>query len=169
MEQFSPLLPGNYQESSYPVALYNWYAENPSDQPVTVSLLFSWTNMVGWFRDRSSGFGSALSNQDKNRYISESMGDGKMQGIVFDRLRTGAVRDEWDGQFAIATNAEPGMEVTHMATFYPEGTGDEVWKPFSTRDVNRRSAVRFVGRGEHPDSELLCKPDVRSIARQVDS
>ena len=150
VEQFSPLLPGNYQESSYPVALYNWYAENPSDQPVTVSLLFSWTNMVGWFRDRSSGFGSALSNQDKNRYISESMGDGKMQGIVFDRLRTGAVRDEWDGQFAIATNAEPGMELTHMATFYPEGTGDEVWKPFSTD-------------GRLPDSN----PDVASSGEQV--
>ena len=150
VEQFSPLLPGNYQESSYPVALYNWYAENPSDQPVTVSLLFSWTNMVGWFRDPSSGFGSALSNQDKNRYVSENMGDEKMQGIVFDRLRTGAVREEWDGQFAIATKAEPGMEVTYMATFYPQGTGDEVWKPFSTD-------------GRLPDSN----PDVASSGEQV--
>ena len=51
VEQFSPILPNNYKETSYPVALYNWYAENPSSKPVTVSLLFSWTNMVGWFRD----------------------------------------------------------------------------------------------------------------------
>jgi non-lysosomal glucosylceramidase len=131
VEQFSPLLPDNYQESSYPVALYNWYAENPSDKPVTVSLLFSWTNMVGWFRDPSSGFNSALSNQDTNRYVSENIHGGSMQGIVFDRLRTGAVRDEWDGQFTIAAKAGPGVEVTYMATFYPQGTGDEVWKPFA--------------------------------------
>ena len=54
IEQFSPVLPNNYKETSYPVAVYNWYAENPSSKPVTVSLLFSWTNMVGWFRDTTS-------------------------------------------------------------------------------------------------------------------
>src|SRR5215470_4949519 len=136
VEQFSPLLPDNYKESSYPVALYNWYAENPSDKQVTVSVLFSWTNMVGWFRDFSSGFGSALSNQNRNRYVSEELSSNpsgdSMQGIVFDRLRTGAVRDEWDGQFAIATKGGPGFEVTYLTTYYPLGMGEEVWKPFST-------------------------------------
>jgi non-lysosomal glucosylceramidase len=132
VEQFSPILPDNYQESSYPVALYNWYAENPSETKVTVSLLFTWTNMVGWFRDRSSGFESALSNQDRNRYVSEETDGGMVQGIVFDRLRIGAVRDDWDGQFAIATKSGPGLEVTYLNTFYPQAMGDEVWTPFST-------------------------------------
>lgn len=150
VEQFSPLLPDNYKESSYPVALYNWYAENPSDKPVTVSLLFSWTNMIGWFRDTSSGFGAALSNQDKNRYVSEEMGDGTMQGIVFDRLRTGAVREEWDGQFAIAAKSSPGVEISYLTTFNPQGTGDEVWKPFSED-------------GQLPDAS----PDVASSGEQV--
>jgi len=135
VEQFSPLLPNNYKESSYPVALFNWYAENPSDKRITVSLLFSWTNMVGWFRDRTSGFSTALSNQDKNRYVSEDLnsGDGDtLRGIVFDRIRTGAVRDEWDGQFAIATKDATGSEVTYLTTYLPQGTGEEIWKPFST-------------------------------------
>lgn len=132
VEQFSPVLPDNYRESSYPVALFNWYAENPSDKPVTVSILFSWTNMVGWFRDTSSGFGAALSNQDKNRFTSEAMSGGTMEGIVFDRLREGAVREEWDGQFAIAAKSSPGVEVSYLTAFDPHGTGDEVWKPFST-------------------------------------
>ena len=39
LEQFSPVLPDNYRESSYPVAVYRWHAENPTDQPVTVSVL----------------------------------------------------------------------------------------------------------------------------------
>jgi non-lysosomal glucosylceramidase len=66
VEQFSPVLPNNYKETSYPVAIYNWYAENPSSKPVTVSLLFSWTNMVGWFRDTTSNFHAVLNNQNKN-------------------------------------------------------------------------------------------------------
>src|ERR1035438_6615591 len=37
VEQFSPILPENYKETSYPVAVYRWTAENPSDKPVTVS------------------------------------------------------------------------------------------------------------------------------------
>lgn len=47
LEQFSPVLPNNYRESSYPLAVYRWHAENPTKHVVTVSVLLSWTNMVG--------------------------------------------------------------------------------------------------------------------------
>ena len=50
VEQFSPILPDNYRESSYPVAVYRWRADNPTNRTVTVSVLLSWTNMGGWFR-----------------------------------------------------------------------------------------------------------------------
>ena len=68
LEQFSPVLPDNYKESSYPVAVYNWYASNPSDKPVTVSIMFSWTNMIGWFRDQTRGFSGALNELDSNSF-----------------------------------------------------------------------------------------------------
>jgi non-lysosomal glucosylceramidase len=132
LEQFSPILPNNYKESSYPVAVYNWYAENPSDKPVTVSLLFSWTNMVGWFRDQSRDFSGALNTQNKNTFRSAPIPGGTMSGIVFDRIRSGPVNEEWDGQFAIATLASSGAEVTYINEYLPQGSGEEVWKPFST-------------------------------------
>ncbi|HVW77599.1 MAG TPA: non-lysosomal glucosylceramidase [Alloacidobacterium sp.] len=157
LEQFSPVLPNNYRESSYPVALYNWYAENPSDEPITVSLLFSWTNMIGWFRDTTSGFDAALSNQDRNRFVSEELDGSSMNGIIFDRLRTGAVRDEWDGQFAIAVKSGPGVEVTHMTTFYPLGTGDEVWKPFSTDGKLPNSSPDAASSGEQIAGAIAVK------------
>ena len=47
LEQLSPVLPDNYRETSYPVAIYRWYAENRTSKPVTVSVLLSWTNMAG--------------------------------------------------------------------------------------------------------------------------
>src|SRR6185437_13462973 len=132
VEQFSPILPDNYKETSYPVALYNWYAENPSDKPVTVSLLFSWTNMVGWFRDQARDFSGALNAQNKNTFHAQAITGGTMSGIVFDRIRSGSVTDEWDGQFAIATLPGSGAEVTYINEFSPQGSGAEVWKPFST-------------------------------------
>ena len=42
VEQFSPILPDNYRETSYPVAVYRWYAQNPTNHAVTVSILLSW-------------------------------------------------------------------------------------------------------------------------------
>src|SRR6202008_3042242 len=68
LEQFSPVLPDNYKESSYPVAVYNWYARNPSDRPITVSIMFSWTNMVGWFRDQTRDFRGALNELNTNSF-----------------------------------------------------------------------------------------------------
>ena len=136
VEQFSPILPDNYKETSYPVAVYEWTAENPSDKPVTVSLLFSWTNMVGWFRDSSRTLDGALNQQDVDRYETEKVGSGAMSGIVFDRLRSGpvgsgSVDEEWDGQFAIAALGGDGVEVSYLGTYNPQGDGAEVWAPFA--------------------------------------
>jgi len=131
LEQFSPILPNNYKETSYPVAVYRWMAENPSAKPVTVSILFSWTNMVGWFRDELRNFDGALSQQDVNRFTTEKTEAGEMSGIVFDRLRQGPVENEWDGQFAIATLPGANAEVTYLTTYDGMGDGAEVWKPFA--------------------------------------
>jgi len=131
LEQFSPILPNNYKETSYPVAVYNWFVDNPGDKPVTVSILFSWTNMVGWFRDQLPTLSGALNNQNKNFYRSEQIRGGAMHGIVFDRLRSGGVQQEWDGQFAIAALADAGVDITYSTNWFPLGAGAEVWKPFA--------------------------------------
>jgi non-lysosomal glucosylceramidase len=147
VEQFSPILPNNYKETSYPVALYNWYAENPTGKPVTVSILFSWTNMVGWFRGFTRTFDGARSEQDKNFYRAEPIPGGTMQGIVFDRVRTGPVTEEWDGQFAIAALASSGVEITYLSDYDPDRGGEEVWKPFSAsgRLPNQQLGVASAG------------------------
>ncbi|HEY0758078.1 MAG TPA: non-lysosomal glucosylceramidase [Acidisarcina sp.] len=148
LEQFSPILPDNYKESSYPVAVYNWYADNPSDKAVTVSLLFSWTNMIGWFRDNTHNFDGALNAQNKNSFRRETAPGGDMSGIVFDRVRKGPVTEEWDGQFAIATLNAPGVEVSYITDFDPTGPGAEVWQPFSSSGRLSNSKPDVASSGE---------------------
>src|SRR5881394_329750 len=72
LEQFSPVLPNNYRESSFPVAVYRWHAENPTDKPVTVSVLLSWANMIGWFRDFGPDMRSGLDIGNRNRFVDEA-------------------------------------------------------------------------------------------------
>ncbi|HVH87043.1 MAG TPA: non-lysosomal glucosylceramidase [Terriglobales bacterium] len=148
VEQFSPVLPNNYRETSYPVAIYNWFAENPRDTTVTVSILFSWTNMVGWFRDQMPNLYGALNNQNKNFYRSEQIRGGTMQGVVFDRLRSGPVQEEWDGQFAIAALAGAGVEVTYSTNWSPYASGTEIWKPFATDGRLPNWAPNLASAGE---------------------
>src|SRR5271156_5946830 len=50
LEQFSPVLADNYRESGFPVAVYHWHAENPATPTVTVPILCSSANRLGWYR-----------------------------------------------------------------------------------------------------------------------
>ena len=45
--QFSPVLPHNYRESSYPVGIFETTIENRSSAPVTAGLMLSWQNVLG--------------------------------------------------------------------------------------------------------------------------
>ena len=145
LEQFSPILPDNYRETSYPVAVYRWHAENTTDRAVTVSVLLSWTNMVGWFRNFSRDLSGGLDAGNRNRLVNQ---DG-MKGILFDRNRSGAVQDEWDGQFAIAALESPGVEVTYQTTYLPEDTErSDIWKPFASDGRLPNSDQNWVSSGE---------------------
>jgi non-lysosomal glucosylceramidase len=150
LEQFSPILPGNYKESSYPIAVYRWHAENLTDKPVTVSYMLSWANMVGWFRTFSQDLNGTLDAGDRNRYTTEKLSSGEMKGIVFDRNRSGAVQDDWDGQFAIATVEDPGVEVSYYTTFMPDDSdGSDVWKSFAAEGRLSNNNTAWISSGEH--------------------
>lgn len=148
VEQFSPILPNNYKETSYPVAVYRWHAENPTSKPVTVSVLLSWTNMLGWFRDSRRNFSSALNEGDYNRFASESLSSGAMKGIVFERNRGTKELNPWDGQMTIAALESPGVEISYVTTFSPDGDGSEVWSTFSKDGSLPNSNAPWLSSGE---------------------
>jgi non-lysosomal glucosylceramidase len=132
MEQFSPILPDNYRESSYPVAVYRMHADNPTNKTVTVSVLLSWTNMSGWFRTFTRDFAGSPNQGNHNDFMSEKVSDRTtMKGIVFDRNRAGNTPNEWDGQFAIAALDSPDVEVSYQTTFRASGDGKAVWTSFA--------------------------------------
>jgi non-lysosomal glucosylceramidase len=152
LEQFSPVLPNKYKESSYPVAVYRWHAENPTNKAVTVSVLLSWTNMEGWFRAHTHDFQSALSQGNANRprreSLSTSSGGGTMKGVVFDRDRANGTHNEWDGQFTIAALESPGVEVFYQNEFLADGDGKSVWAPFSKDGSLANSDTSWVSASE---------------------
>jgi non-lysosomal glucosylceramidase len=151
LEQFSPVLPGNYRESSYPVAVYRWHADNPTNHAVTVSVLLSWANMGGYFRTFTHDFSGTPNQGNYDQYMSEAVAAaGTMKGVVFDRGRNDETLNEWDGQFAIAALETPGVEVTYQTTYLASGDGKAVWAPFARDGRLANSDTSWVS-----DSEKL--------------
>lgn len=150
-EQFSPILPDNYKETSYPVGVFVWHAKNTTSKPVKISILFSWTNMVGWFGGFNGRLTPPLGSGDYNHAFEQALpGGNRMTGIVFDRVRSGAVTSGNDGQFAIATVEGNGVTVTRRTTFDPSGSGAGVWKTFSSNGALDQSAHNWLSSGSNP-------------------
>jgi len=149
LEQFSPILPQNYRETSYPVAIYRWHAENPTNQTVHVSVLLSWANMVGWSRGFTHDLGQRMSEGDRNHFVTESLSGATMKGIVFDRNRMGSpVANDWDGQMTIAALESPGVEITYQTTYRVNEDAAEIWAPFAKDGKLSNNNREWVSSGE---------------------
>ncbi len=148
VEQFSPILPDNYKETSYPVAVYRWHAENPTKKRITVSVLLSWENMLGWTRGNERDFRAGLNEGNHNRFQSEHLGDGTMKGLVFERNHGGKQLAAWDGQMTIAALESAGVEVSYVTTFSPDGPGSEVWSTFAKDGTLSNMSTPWLSSGE---------------------
>ncbi|WP_206208830.1 GH116 family glycosyl-hydrolase, partial [Vogesella mureinivorans] len=121
----------------YPIALFNWTIENPSDRPITLSILLSWQNMVGWFTNTLKSPDVKMRDDGSPVYeyqprIRESAGNlnrllkaGDRIGCVLDgSFETAA---EGDGQWAIAAQAA-NAELFYHTRWNPAGDGSDLWQ-----------------------------------------
>jgi non-lysosomal glucosylceramidase len=142
-EQFSPIWAGNYQETSYPVAIFLWNAHNPTDTPITLGIMLTWQNMVGWFTNvlkspevRVRDDGSPVYEyqprwgESKGNY-NQIVENTQQFGCLFGRVGGNELLQEGDGTWCIATLKHPKVEVFHHTHWNPEGTGEEVWQSFA--------------------------------------
>lgn len=150
--QFSPVIPHNYRESSYPVAVYKWIIHNPSRAEVEVSLMLTWENMVGWEAVWPGGTVPQTQfvwDKKSQGNFSEFRSEGQKKGILFQRkgldLKTG---NALSGTMGIATLEIPGAEVTYLVDFDPTGDGSEVMEPFaSSGRLPSEKSARAAGSG----------------------
>ena len=143
-EQFSPIWAENYQETSYPVAVFLWTAKNPTDRPLTLSIMLTWENMVGWFTNASKSPEVKVRDDGSPVYeyqprLGESqgnwnrwMGSGCLMGREKDAGRTSQanIPEEGDGQWAMITDPADA-ELFYQMCWNPIGDGAEVWQTFA--------------------------------------
>ena len=149
-EAFSPILPGDYQRSSYPLAVFVWTLRNPTSQPLDLSLLLSWRNSTGWFtntdpsaavhfRDDGSpehNYVPAIGSTrgQTNRWVEQA----GLKGVLLEGERSTPI-SEGQGQWCIAAADEAslqaagvsGLQIQRCSRWNPAGDGSELWQAFS--------------------------------------
>jgi non-lysosomal glucosylceramidase len=128
--QFSPVIPGNYRESSYPVALFEWTVTNDAATPADVSLLFTWENPLG--TNAPGGVAGTV-----NRIRRETRDGVPMLGVVMGHGQPDGspgpdpVESAWDGEFVIAAQETAGVQLSALGRFETHGDGADVWQPWA--------------------------------------
>ncbi|MEB3180472.1 MAG: GH116 family glycosyl hydrolase [Nostocaceae cyanobacterium] len=142
-EQFSPIWAHNYQETSYPVAVFVWTAHNPTDAPITLSIMLTWENMVGWFTNalkspkvRVRDDGSPVYEyqprlgESKDNYNQLNETTDKI-GCVLARENLSSPVQEGEGEWAIAIPKNQKWEVFYHTRWNPTGIGADIWDSFA--------------------------------------
>ncbi len=142
-EQFSPIVAQNYQETSYPIAIFLWTAHNPTDAPITLSIMLSWENMAGWFmnsaktpdvkvRDDGSPYYDYVPRIGQSQgNVNQLVGDENRIGITMGQQNPASVPEEGDGEWAIGSVYNPLNEVTYHTRWNPAGDGSDLWQSFA--------------------------------------
>ncbi|MBM5802674.1 MAG: bile acid beta-glucosidase [Cyanobacteria bacterium K_DeepCast_35m_m2_155] len=148
-EAYSPIIPGDYQRTSYPLAVFAWRLHNPTRKPLELSLLLSWRNTVGWFTntDPSASVHFRDDGSPEHNYVpaigaSEGQRNrwheqGGMKAIVLDGDHSRPVQ-EGEGQWCLAVPDETTLaahgisaEVLRCSRWDPSGDGAEIWRSFA--------------------------------------
>jgi non-lysosomal glucosylceramidase len=173
-EQLSPIWGNNYQESSYPLAVFTWSVHNPTDQPITISIMLTWQNIVGWFTnvlktpevtvrdDGSPVYEYQPRIGDSTGSFNQYIVDFHRVGCILDRVRLGEEISAGEGQWAIATVTNPSLETFYHSRWNPTGDGSEIWDTFacdgSLSDYENETAA-------DPGEQIACAIAVRFTVR----
>ncbi len=142
-EQFSPIWPDNYQETSYPVAIFEWTAHNPTDRPITLSIMLTWQNIVGWFTNAIASPEVTVRDDGSPEYpyqprwgdstgnLNQWIQDNFRVGFLFSRVQLRDEIQEGEGQIAIASITNPSIEAFHLGRWNPHSDGADVWDYFA--------------------------------------
>jgi len=175
-KQVSPVIPHNYKESSYPVAVFEWQVENSADTPAEISLMFTWQNGMDTKNDAEGGhwnspFKEMLPNGDSAIGVQLHHIHRQVKSLL---IGTEVKREletlEDPLTFAIGAQKSKDLLVTSQTRFDPDGDGSDVWNSFvETGKLDNRKNILPTARGERIGAAVAVhgKFQAKSSARFV--
>jgi non-lysosomal glucosylceramidase len=122
-EFFSPIIPNNYRETSYPVAVWQFKFYNPTSDTVEVSVMFTWPNppFNGGKKIRT-GFSNTL------------VSDSGITGIVLKATHPSNPVETQNSEWCIATKSMENTTISYTS-WDRGGEGADIWNQFADDGV----------------------------------
>jgi len=150
---FSPIIPHNYQESSYPVAVFPVKIKNKSTSKIAASVMLSWKNLIGYqgVFEPSDVTKSKMEALSVKR-LNERKNISSVQGIVM----SGAKNSGLNGEFCLAMKDTEESKISSCSNYDPYQSED-IWESFKTNGVLKE---RFSLDSENKSCALAAKVDL---------
>lgn len=156
MKAFNPLIPGDIDKSSIPVAVIDFELKNNSKDPVTFSICSTMQNFIG--EDGTEG----TAKDNRNSYRD----DGAIRGLFLTSDGVAENTDQW-GTIAVSTPSRG--EISYRTAWLPERWGSSVldfWDDLSAdgKLENRKDEISekpmsslAIGNTIPPESEITVR------------
>uniref|UniRef100_A0A0A9Z3A6 Non-lysosomal glucosylceramidase n=4 Tax=Lygus hesperus TaxID=30085 RepID=A0A0A9Z3A6_LYGHE len=125
--QISPVIPHNYEDSSHPACVFEWFIENNSSSSFQVSLTMSMRDGDG----SSSWFGKSYKTSEDFELSSE---DGVVLGVTIRQKIAGVACN-----YSIASKQDDQTIVKRCLFFDPSGNGKTFWNAIPTENFENFS------------------------------
>lgn len=106
LQAFSPVIPGNADDSSQPVIQLRYLLQNESESPLDVATIATMPNLIGMLPETRELLGNGrvrFHGPEQNRI--EVRDDGKLRGLYFSSTGTNTSSESF-GTFALLTHAD---------------------------------------------------------------
>lgn len=117
LKQFTPIIPHNYRETSYPVGIFQFKLFNPTSDTIQIGLMFTFPN-AGYADETRTGF--------QSRALQEDGVTGVILKAVSPRNSAVTQNTEW----CIATKQILGATVTFTSSWDASGDGRDIYNEF---------------------------------------
>ncbi len=141
LKQFTPIIPQNYSETSYPVGVFQFKLSNPTSDTLDLALMFTFPN-APYGNDTRTG----LTNHVVQEYGTT--------GIVMKATSPDNPSTTQNSEWCIATETGAGSQVTFCTSWNANGDGKDIYDAFS-------------GDGVLPDNALDSSSTASAIAVKV--
>lgn len=113
--QVTPIIPGDYKNSSLPVGVFVWDIYNEGDEALEVSIMFTWLNGMARKTDKCGG-----------RWNESFKAEGKKAAVHGVKLHK--AHDAMNCTMGISAVEREGVSVSHCISFDPKREAGNLWR-----------------------------------------
>ncbi|UCE07738.1 MAG: hypothetical protein JSW07_06820, partial [bacterium] len=118
LKQFTPIIPHNYKETSYPVGIFQFKLSNSTIDTVEMALMFTFPN-------------TDYANDVRMGYQSEANTEGDITGVILKAISPLNSSVTQNTEWCIATRPPVGASVSYSTSWNRDGDGSDIYTEFS--------------------------------------